>query len=391
MNDLERQVGAAREVLRVELSAADTAQALLRFEDHRRRRQRRRVAGGAALTLAVAAAALGLWLRPTPEAPTGRIVDPPPLVAVDEPAAPVEAYETDHDHPSRKVFFSDGSSAELVQAKTQLRLEASSEDLLELSLASGEARFEVQKNPRRLFRVRTSDLRVEVLGTRFAVAEDPEDGVERVSVYEGRVAVFVGTERHELGPRMRLTYDGERTVVEDDAERPRPERRRSKRRRPRRERTAAPMHITVAWQDLAEDGRFGDAYEAMQEAPERPVGTAELMLAADVARLSGHPREAVGYLEQVVERRDDPRALPAAFTLGRILQRELGAPKRAAEAFHVAWSLAPTGSLAEDALAHEAECWSRAGQDDKARARAQDYLRQYPNGRKATAMRRLTP
>ena len=396
MNDLERQVEAARGLLSVELSAADTAQALLRFEDGRRRRQRRRVAAGA-LVAAAAAVALAVWARPRPAAPPpGRLVEVPALEEADGPrlaADPrpwVEAFETDDATRSRMVFFSDGSSAVLVRPRTQLRLEASSEDLVELTLASGEARFEVQRNPRRLFRVRTTDLRVEVLGTKFAVSADPE-GAERVRVYEGRVAVFVGDERHELGPKMRLTYDGERTIVEDDAPSPPPTRKRAKRRRAARRRAPTALHVPADWQDLAEDGRYDDAYEAMQGAVVRPVDTAELMLAADVARLSGHPRQATEFLERVVAVRGDPRALLAAFTLGRILQRELDEPRRAAEAFHVAWSLAPSGSLAEDALAHEAECWARAGVEDAAKARAEQYLRQYPDGRRAAAMRRWVP
>jgi transmembrane sensor len=394
VNDLERQVGAARDLLQVELTAADTAQALLRFEDRRRRRQRRRAAA-ATLGAAAAAVALAVWMSPPrgdPAAPApGRIVAEAPDEAPDEvpEAGPVESFETDGANPSRMVFFSDGSSAELVRAKTQLRLEASSEDLLELTLARGEARFEVQKSPRRLFRVRTRSLRVEVLGTRFTVAED-DAGAERVRVQEGRVAVFVEAERHELGPGMRLVYDGARTVIEDDTTpAPQPKQRRSKRRRARRAPTQAVLHIQADWQELAEDGRYDDAYQAMQGAAAKPAELGELMLAADVARLSGHPRQATEFLSQVVAHRDDPRALLAAFTLGRILQRELDQPGPAAEAFHTAWSLAPSGSLAEDALAHEAECWARAGAPEQARARAQQYLHQYPSGRKVATMRRL--
>ena len=128
----------------------------------------------------------------------------------------------------------------------------------------------------------------------------------------------------------------------------------------------------------------------MAEAPPRARNAKELMLAADVARLSGHPEEAARLLDKVLQRhRHHPRGLLAAFTLGRICERELNQPRRAAEAFRLARTLSPSGSLAEDALAHEAECRARAGEATRARELAAEYLSRYPSGRKAGTMRRL--
>ena len=45
------------------------------------------------------------------------------------------------------------------------------------------------------------------------------------------------------------------------------------------------------------------------------------------------------------------------------------------------------GPLAEDALAREVEAFSQAGATEQAKARAQDYLRLYPNGRRAETVR----
>jgi hypothetical protein len=45
--------------------------------------------------------------------------------------------------------------------------------------------------------------------------------------------------------------------------------------------------------------------------------------------------------------------------------------------------------LTQDALAREVEAWSRAGENEKAHDRALDYLKRYPNGRRANAVRRL--
>ena len=70
-------------------------------------------------------------------------------------------------------------------------------------------------------------------------------------------------------------------------------------------------------------------------------------------------------------------------TLGRPPLGELGRPVGAALAVARARALAPEVPLAEDALAREAEAWARAKQLDLARARATEYLRAYPGGRRA--------
>ena len=119
--------------------------------------------------------------------------------------------------------------------------------------------------------------------------------------------------------------------------------------------------------------------------------TAETLLAAaDAARLQGRAQEGAALLRRIVQQhRADPRAPLAAFTLGRLLLMELAQPRQAAAAFADARALAPHGPFAEDALAREVEAWAKAGDDAKARARAQDYLRAYPSGRRVPAVRAL--
>jgi transmembrane sensor len=84
----------------------------------------------------------------------------------------------------------------------------------------------------------------------------------------------------------------------------------------------------------------------------------------------------------------DRRAPVAAFTLGRVLLDQLGRAAEAAAAFQSARRLWPGGPLAEDALAREADAWDRAGRPERARALATEYLRAYPQGRHAAAMRK---
>jgi transmembrane sensor len=116
--------------------------------------------------------------------------------------------------------------------------------------------------------------------------------------------------------------------------------------------------------------------------------TADLLLAADAARLSGHPAEAVPYLERVLRGHSrDPRVGLAAFTLGRVLLDELGRPGEAVDAFALARSSG--GPLAEDALARQVEAVSRAGDVTRSRELALLYQRLYPNGRRTKAVSRF--
>jgi transmembrane sensor len=144
-------------------------------------------------------------------------------------------------------------------------------------------------------------------------------------------------------------------------------------------------------------GRDDEVDDVVQDVFLQAVGAnsmrhdvADLLLAADVARRSRHSSEALGPLRRVVRaHRGDERAPLAAFTLGRVLLEELGEPADAADAFAEVRALAPRGPLVEDALAREVEARSRAGESDRAQALAREYLREFPQGLRARAVRRF--
>jgi transmembrane sensor len=135
--------------------------------------------------------------------------------------------------------------------------------------------------------------------------------------------------------------------------------------------------------------QYAAAYRALVAAPGMADHSAEdLMLAADAARLSGHPAEAVPYFQKLLrEHASDERAPLAAFTMGRIQLAQLAGPAEAADAFALARRLAPQGALAGDALAREVEAAAAAGQIARARQRATEYLAAYPSGRRAAEVR----
>lgn len=244
-----------------------------------------------------------------------------------------------------------------------------------LRLAEGAARFEVAPQQGAGFRVLARDVTISVVGTVFSVALEP-DGV-RVAVAQGRVQV-------SWPDGERVLSAGGKLVV---SAKPQPEPAPITALRPQPEPPRAPPK--KSWRTLAQRGEYGAAYRELTAQGGAGVKDTprDLLLAADVARLGGHPEQAVGYLRKVVSgHAGDSRAPLAAFTLGRVLLDQLGRPHEAAGAFARARNLAPGGALAEDALAREVESWSMAGQPARARERGEEYLQRYPKGRRRKAV-----
>src|SRR5262249_38065588 len=148
--------------------------------------------------------------------------------------------------------------------------------------------------------------------------------------------------------------------------------------------TAAP-----SWRTLAKEQSYSAALARLTaEGPNSVRDTPDdLLLAADVARLGGRPDRAVAPLQRLIaDHAFDPRAPLAAFTLGRTLLEQLGRPREAAQAFATARRLDRGGTLTQDALAREVESWAGAGDDATAHARAMEYVKLYPQGRRVSAV-----
>src|SRR5262249_31948469 len=147
------------------------------------------------------------------------------------------------------------------------------------------------------------------------------------------------------------------------------------------------------WQSLAKNGDYAQAYDKLgapgiaRATPKASVD--ELLALADVARLSGHPADAVAPLGRVIaENPKDTRAPLAAFTLGRLELDTLGHPAPAAEAFARAIALGLPVNLVEDAYARLVEARAKAGDTAGAQAAADEYDRAFPGGSRSTTMRR---
>jgi transmembrane sensor len=294
--------------------------------------------------------------------------------------------------------LADGSRAELMGEHSELEVMHNVKGRVGLRLVSGRAHFEVVPDATRSFVVEAQPYRVEVIGTVFDVERgDREVGV---SVTRGKVRVYgpLGAEdlvagqikRFERVPTSGAAAPKAAEETEAIEEEPADEAATSEEHAATRQRARGSKHALGAgtgWRSLSQSGQYDAAFESLNAGSAVEDEPAALMDAADAARLSGHAPHAVRYLAQVVSRhRKSPVAPLAAFTLGRVYLDQLGQPHKAAEAFELSRTLAPNDALAQDALAREVEALSKGGNAQKAYARAQEYLRRYPNGQRLRAV-----
>jgi tetratricopeptide (TPR) repeat protein len=146
--------------------------------------------------------------------------------------------------------------------------------------------------------------------------------------------------------------------------------------------------VSDDWQAASQRGDYARAYELLAQGAPVANDAETLLRAADAARLSDHPEASVGYFRALLrDHRQHPAAPSAAFTLGRELIEHLGRPVEAAEAFAAASELARDSELAQDALAREVECWSKAGRAEEAYRRALLFNQLYPHARRQRTVR----
>jgi transmembrane sensor len=377
MSELDPEIEQALQRVNVRWSPQQTERALGRLHKRMQRRTR-----AAQIGVGAAGLALGVWLLGPRVADVYR-----------------GAVEARAEHPAVQgerapITFSDGSKLTALDPQTRVSVLEAVPERIVAGVDRGSVRFEVSHHPERVFRAQAGNVAVEALGTIFTV-ERLEPGVW-VSVTRGRVRVEWPNGSRELAVGESGLFPpqvGESAVAASTA-------------------TAevqgssldeiAPPSIdearptsgdkrTPRWKTLAQQGKHGEAYDAFGSLTASQLrNPEELLMAADAARLSGHPSQAVPFLERVLTQyRRDARAPVAAFNLGTILMSSLGSPAKAAQRFAEYRQLAPNGSLGEDALAREVQAWSLAGQPDRARERAQEYLRLYPRGQRSTLVRKF--
>ena len=280
----------------------------------------------------------------------------------------------------------DGSVVTPLGRSSRVVAKGVSPQRVELELVAGSAHFDVAPNRAREFRVSAGRVEVVVVGTKFTVTRQGERTL--VDVQGGRVRVEWERGQQILEPGEQGSFPpfapASEAAPAADPEAP------TTQPQPRITPVRTGSATGMDWRVLAKRGDFPTAYRMIHDKarPVSPTDVDDLLLAADVARKSGHATESVPYLERALSSHDSPaRAAVVAFTLGRVRQSDLDDPAGAADAFARARAVAPQGPLAEDALAREVETRFRAGDQTRAHTLAEEYLRTWPSGTRMRAVR----
>lgn len=295
------------------------------------------------------------------------------------------------------IFLDEGSSIDLAPG-TLLTPVRNDGQVLELRLERGRATFEVDPSTGRAWRIDAGLAEIEVVGTIFTVSRDSEQ--VRVSVARGQVrvsgeSVLAGEQLLSMGDSLeivptdqqRAIADGRQSEETENVVHPEPI-------STEEELMTSEAHHDRGWRRAADQGDWAGAYDRLgpgrfRDLTHRSESVEELLMLADVARRSGHPAEAIEPLERMLDLYPNDRRAPVvAFTLGRLEVDQLGHPLRAAAAFRRCLSLGPPVALREDAMARLAEAYARAGRYDEAKTAAENYVRHYPEGNRAPALRR---
>lgn len=293
-------------------------------------------------------------------------VDEAPAVATDQ---------------SSNVELADGSTVSPLGDAT-FSVAVEEEKRVAVALNDGKARFAVTRNEEREFEVRAGDVRVVVVGTRFLVANEPEQGGRiSVTVEEGVVDVYV--EGRE-GAVARLTAGSRWTTTSPERERM----------------TAVPDILGSGGKKAVDASRamLGQAVRTPITLPEEP-GQAEtrervpsqahaqqpdaaaLFEKGRAARRAGNYRQAVEHFSALLEHYpDNSRAGLAAFQLGRLQADKLGNHRAAVKAFESAIKAQGNSAYKEDAMARRAKSYYKLGNKTRCETSRQAYLSVYPSG-----------
>lgn len=312
--------------------------------------------------------------------------------------------------PSHDIVLDEGSRLSL-SAGTKLLPIVNTGRALALTMGPGKATFDVTPNGPRTWTVEVGLATVTVLGTRFVVVR--EEHHVRVEVERGHVRVAglrVPNGSVDLVAGQWVTIE-DGAVVPVPASAPPPT-------GPMPSSSPAPsvapsvsassvapsvsapraaLSPEPEWHPLAKKGDYGAAYEALGKdgiarETKRATVASELLQVADVARLSGHPAQAVAPLERLLaEHAGDPSAPQAAFTLGKIQLDALGNARGAAAAFERAIALGLPGALREDAFFRRVEAYAKAGDTTSAHAARASYDAAFPEGRYRAKVAALAP
>jgi transmembrane sensor len=335
-----------------------------------------------------AGAAVGVWFWPRAvsfqvgEARTGQLGDV--IEALDGRPTPLQFSE------GSRLLLHEGARMRVLSLDPQAARVLVEDGVLDVSVAhtkSKKARWDFEAGP----------YRVQVTGTKFRMAFLSHDRSFSLSTQEGQVLVTGGcqqvSQKVSAGESIDLTCPAEpkapSAAGEDQASVA-----------PQVKGPAAldpavlPAHVPATnpsaygdptWRGLLAAGQLsGGLAAARRFGFQRAcrMGTAkELLALADGARLFGSPADAIAPLRILRERfARTTEAATAAFRLGLIAFEREHAYAEATRWFDIYLRDQPSGPLMGDAFGRVMQSRSRAGDTQRARSDAQQYLRKFPEG-----------
>ncbi len=281
-----------------------------------------------------------------------------------------------------EMTLRDGSLIRADPVTSEVKLVQESPTRVQLELVRGSAYYRVTRDPARSFEVRAGAVTVTVVGTEFSV--ERRGAQAWVSVTRGKVRVSWGENERERS----LVSAGESGLFPPAAP-ALPAAASSASAAPASSSSPPRAQASQVYRSHVARRAYREAYAVLQRNPGLAGDTVEeLLVAADVARLSNHPAQAVPYLQRILaNHKTDDRAPLAAFTLGRTLSG-LGRAREAAALFGRLRASWPRSAFAEDALVRQTELTAKAGDLAAAARLAQEYERAYPQGRRRAEVRR---
>ncbi|MBN2529539.1 MAG: FecR domain-containing protein [Deltaproteobacteria bacterium] len=340
--------------------------------------------------------------------PTSRplqLADNTPLPAMLKPGRAVE------------TVLSDGSRIRMNEA-TQLAVLNNSSTDVHLQLQRGSVLFDVVPNRDKKWTIVCDRTEIIVVGTRFKVSRSQGDVVVSVS----RGAVLVKSDRIDGG--IRRLNAGKSLTVSHHSKLASPNPSSPQDLKPVKNASPAPENVAdttsdeepvspddpknviahtpvdvdvapvpraqpgtrVIWKEHAMKGNYQDAYkelgaQGVATLSKTSHSPKELFALADVARLGGHPRDAVMPLEKMIRQfPENQKSGLAAYTLARLYMEQLNNPGEAAVMFEYAISLNLPAAMVETAMAKRVQAFMKIG-DVRKREAGTAYLQKYPKGR----------
>ena len=293
---------------------------------------------------------------------------------------------------ARTIEFSDRSRASLSPGSVARLVAVEAADV-RLVLEHGRLDLAVRPNPARAWRVFTGPYTVEVTGTEFSVAWQPEMARLAVDVTEGSVLVrgpglADSGELVSCGEQRRFGADptplAPAVLARDcgpacDTPSPDP--------------APARPHPMADWRRLAKRGEHAAAFAAAEREGLgmllNRLDPGDLELLAHSARVAGDVESARRVL--LTLRRKFPQhalAARAAYVSARIAL-DLGDCRTAVRWLETYLGERFADELADEARGHLLRCWGRLGETARAQAAAHTYLEHHPQGASAESARRL--